>query len=304
MTRDEPQIDSSIDIVTPENIAFQYQLAGPFRRLPAYLIDIALRLAAWVLLMMLFGISGLMSFGGASGILFLFWFLLEWFYGGLFEAFWNGQTPGKRITGIRVLSRDGQPINALQAVLRNILRAADMMPVLPFSAFGAPPTMLGIPTYLVALSTQFLSRGFQRLGDIVCGTIVVVEDRSWLFGVSKLNDPSVVKLAELIPANFQVNRRVSRALATYVERRKSFPRARRREIARHIALPLLERFQLPKDTSYDLFVCALYHRTFIADQWTDQKESWGAKLSQRKAELNGTALAPKTKVVNNERGQA
>ena len=233
MARDEPQIDSSIDIITPENIAFQYQLAGPFRRLPAYLIDIALRLAAWVLISMLFGISGLILFGGATGILLLFWFLLEWFYGGLFETFWNGQTPGKRITGIRVLSRDGQPINALQAVLRNILRAADMMPVLPFTAFGAPPTMLGIPTYLVALSTQFLSRGFQRLGDIVCGTIVVVEDRSWLFGVSKLDDSRVVQLAELIPANFQVNRRVSRALATYVERRKFFSRPATRDCAAH-----------------------------------------------------------------------
>ncbi len=290
MARDEPQIDSSINIVTPENITFQYQLAGPFRRLPAYLIDIALRLAAWFLLMMLLGISGFVSFGGATGVLILFWFLLEWFYGGLFEAFWNGQTPGKRITGIRVLSRDGQPINALQAVLRNILRAADMMPVLPFSAFGGPPTVLGVPTYLVALSTQFFSRGFQRLGDIVCGTMVVVEDRSWLFGVSKLNDPRVIELAELIPANFQVNRRVSRALATYVERRKFFSPARQREISRHIAQPLLERFNLAKDTSYDLLVCALYHRTFVADQWTDQKQSW-SELPTIGTKSAGTAVA-------------
>ena len=290
MARDEPQIDSSINIVTPENITFQYQLAGPFRRLPAYLIDIALRLAAWFLLMMLLRISGFVSFGGATGVLILFWFLLEWFYGGLFEAFWNGQTPGKRITGIRVLSRDGQPINALQAVLRNILRAADMMPVLPFSAFGGPPTVLGVPTYLVALSTQFFSHGFQRLGDIVCGTMVVVEDRSWLFGVSKLNDPRVIELAELIPANFQVNRRVSRALATYVERRKFFSPARQREISRHIAQPLLERFNLAKDTSYDLLVCALYHRTFVADQWTDQKQSW-RELPTIGTKSAGTAVA-------------
>ena len=36
------QLDSRIDIVTPENIAFHYLLAGPFRRLPAYLIDCAI----------------------------------------------------------------------------------------------------------------------------------------------------------------------------------------------------------------------------------------------------------------------
>ena len=271
MASDEVQIDSSIDIVTPENISFQYQLAGPFRRLPAYLIDIAIRLAVWVLTMMLLGMSGLLALGGATGILFLLWFVLEWFYGGLFEVFWNGQTPGKRITGIRVLSRDGQPINALQAVLRNILRAADMMPVLPLSAFGAPPTLLGFPTYLVALATQFFSRGFQRMGDIVCGTIVVVEERSWLFGVTKLSDERIAQLAECIPANFKVNRRLSRALATYVERRKFFSPARRREIARHIAQPLLKPFKLEKDTSYDLLICALYHRVFVADQWADEE---------------------------------
>ena len=45
------QIDSRIDIVTPENIAFHYVLAGPFRRLPAYLIDVGIRI---VFLMALF----------------------------------------------------------------------------------------------------------------------------------------------------------------------------------------------------------------------------------------------------------
>ena len=39
------QIDSTIRIVTPENIAFRHKLAGPFRRLPAFLIDLAIRVA-------------------------------------------------------------------------------------------------------------------------------------------------------------------------------------------------------------------------------------------------------------------
>ena len=281
MARDDGQIDSSVDIVTPENIAFQYQLAGPFRRLPAYLIDIAIRVAILVFSIMLLGFSGLFGFNGVGGILTLLYFVLEWFYGGLFEAYWNGQTPGKRITGIRVLSRDGHPINAMQAILRNILRAADMAPVLPFSAFGAPPTLSGIPTFAVALISQVFSRSYQRLGDVVCGTIVVVEDRSWLFGVNKLTDPRVAQLADHIPANFQVSRQLSRALATYVERRKFFSPARRREIARHIAQPLLQPFNLEKDTSYDLLVCALYHRTFVADQWVDQAEFWDRTIARK-----------------------
>jgi hypothetical protein len=45
MPRDAPPLDTTIEIVTPENIAFQYRLAGPFRRLNAFLIDVGVR--AW-----------------------------------------------------------------------------------------------------------------------------------------------------------------------------------------------------------------------------------------------------------------
>ena len=45
MQTDVKQLDTQIEIVTPENIAFRYRVAGPFRRLPAYLIDLAVRVA-------------------------------------------------------------------------------------------------------------------------------------------------------------------------------------------------------------------------------------------------------------------
>ena len=66
--------------------------------------------------------------------------MLFWFYGGLFETFWNGQTPGKRLLGIRVITLDGQPINALQAILRNVLRIVDAQPLrFSRSGFGRRP---------------------------------------------------------------------------------------------------------------------------------------------------------------------
>ena len=64
---------------------------------------------------------------------------------------------------------------------------------------------------------------------------------------------------------------MAKALATYVERRRFFTPPRRREVARHLAEPLLERFGLPPDTSYDLLLCALYYRTFIADRSQDER---------------------------------
>ena len=95
------QIDTTIEIVTPENIAFSYRLAGPFHRLPAYLIDLFLRLAILFVMAVLTSFFSLVSGGLAFAIWLITFFVLSWFYGGLFEAFWNGQTPGKWTLGIR-----------------------------------------------------------------------------------------------------------------------------------------------------------------------------------------------------------
>ncbi len=260
------QIDSSIEIVTPENIAFRYQVAGPFRRMPSFLIDFAIRFAVVLLEAFVLGLLGLMGGFAGIAILILSYFMMEWFYGGLFETYWNGQTPGKRIMGIRVLSVDGQPVNGLQAVMRNVLRFADMMPLLPLAALNEELAGAALPIFFIGLVTPMFNRRFQRLGDFVTGTMVVIEEQSWLFGVSSIEDPRAAQLAEYIPANFRITQQLSRAVATYVERRKYFSPARRREIARHLAEPLLAEFRLPQDTSYDLMVCALYHRAFIADQ--------------------------------------
>ena len=51
-------LDTTIEVVTPENIAFEYQLAGPFRRLPAFLIDLFLRVAFFFLLLFAIVIIG------------------------------------------------------------------------------------------------------------------------------------------------------------------------------------------------------------------------------------------------------
>ena len=44
MEKRPTQLDAHIDVITPENIAFHYEAAGPFRRLPAYLIDVMIRI--------------------------------------------------------------------------------------------------------------------------------------------------------------------------------------------------------------------------------------------------------------------
>ena len=124
---------------------------------------------------------------------------------------------------------------------------------------------------LLGLLVMTLNRKYQRLGDLVAGPIVVVEERQWLTGVAKLDDPRSIQLAAYLPPNFVVTRSLAKSLATYVERRRFFTPPRRREVARHLAIPLLDRFGLPPDTSYDLLLCALYYRTFIADRSQDER---------------------------------
>ncbi len=272
----EPQIDLTIEIVTPENIAFNYRLAGPFRRFPAFLIDLAVRFGiGFVLLIMLSKLS--FVFGGAStGFWLIGVLVLGWFYGGVFETFMNGQTPGKRALGIRVLSTNGRPINGLQAVMRNVLREVDIGPMLTAQVFGLPALPL-LPTCLVGLVVMTATRRYQRLGDLVCRTIVVIEERAGLSGVARIEDPRAFQLASLLPADLTVSRSMSQALAHYAERRTFFSVPRRREVAAHLAKPLLERFGLPGNTSYDLLLCAMYYRLFIADRSQDE-------LHQAKAE--------------------
>ncbi|MBW3600475.1 MAG: RDD family protein [Planctomycetes bacterium] len=259
-------LDSTISIVTPENIAFEYRAAGPFRRLPAFLADMAICLVAYIGLGIVAGLMGVLLAGLAEAVMLIGFFLIYWFYGGLFETFMNGQTPGKRLMGIRVLTTDGQPINGLQAVMRNILRAVDMMPFLSVQALGIDAPMYLLPIFTLGLAVMALNPRFQRLGDMVCGTMVVLEERHWLSGVAQLEDERAAQLAMYIPPDFRPSRTLAQAVSTYVERRRFFSVPRRREIARHLAEPLLERFEMRSDTSHDLLLCAVYYRTFIADR--------------------------------------
>lgn len=273
MAASRQQLDNRIEVVTPENIAFEYRLAGPFRRLPAYLIDLFIRFTVVALaaigLMLFFGVVGLGNVG--FGFVLVTAFVLEWFYGGLFETFFNGQTPGKRLMRIRVLSINGEPIDGMQAVLRNFLRAADVQPLM---------------TYVVGLVATAMNRRFQRLGDLAAGTMVVVEEGRYEVGVVLVREPEALRLASEIPASFEVSRSLGKALASYVQRRRNFAIARRMEIARHLGEPLRERFGMPAGVNYDLLLCGLYHRAFVADR---EEEPAGNDPFMPAAQLSGAS---------------
>ena len=277
-----PKLDCVARVITPENIEFEYALAGPFQRLPAFLFDFALRALVFVGVIFIFAMfSAFLPFGGSVlGIVgLLMFFALSWFYGIYFETRFNGRTPGKMLYKLRVISVDGRPINGTQAALRNLLRLADMCVMLPLQVFGTemPPAYI-IPTLLVGLIVMTLTRRMQRLGDLAAGTMVVSEARRSTPLNTLPDDLRAFGLAELIPPTFSASSSLAQSVGLYMENRLRLSVTRRQEVAKHLSLPLIRRFQLLPDTSHDLLLCAMYVRIFLsAEQQAQGREQLRAR---------------------------
>ena len=149
--------DSSLLMQTPEGIAFVLYPAGLPIRVCAWAIDGFIQGILIFAILISVGLLGEMLGFWFSLILI---FALDWFYHILFEVFCRGQSPGKRIMGIRVLRGDGSPVNPGASFLRNLLRFAD--------------TFLFL--YLIAFICMLVSPGFRRLGDWAADTLVVYTD--------------------------------------------------------------------------------------------------------------------------------
>src|SRR5262245_53723059 len=163
-------MDEHRSIVTPDHIELDFELAGLGSRFLALIVDallIGLLIIALVLIAIILGLGSIarsasMSAGSWVLAFAIFgYFVLMWGYFLFFEALNNGQTPGKRWTGIRVVRDDGLPVRWRESALRNLVRAADILP---------PPACI-VGGLMVLLSKQG-----KRLGDVVAGTVVVRED--------------------------------------------------------------------------------------------------------------------------------
>ncbi len=268
------KLDCHVSVITPENIQFEYALAGPFQRLPAFILDLVIRcvvLAVIVVAGTFFSVwlplgSAMVSIAALIGF-----FLLSWFYGIFFESRFNGRTPGKMLFKLRTISTDGRPINLSQAALRNTIRLADMAAFLSLQLFSEDmPQAYVIPTFSFGLITMILSPRMQRLGDLAAGTMVVSErihSSPWNI---KPDDVRAYGLAELIPATFVVSSSMAQTLGLYMENRSRLGAARRNEVAKHLAKPLISEFELLADTGPDLLLCALYVRTFQSEQQQEE----------------------------------
>lgn len=146
---------------TPEQVEFEFPLAGPTVRLLAWAIDGVLIGAAIIAVSVLLLFLDFTVAGLGTALILVAVFLINWGYFVACETLLSGQTLGKRALGLRVLQDTGVRIGFAQSALRNLLRAVDHLPAL----------------YLVGGISALLSEEGKRLGDHVAGTIVVRERR-------------------------------------------------------------------------------------------------------------------------------
>ena len=306
---DYHQVDNTYRLTTPENISFEYQLAGPFRRLFPYILDMflisaiyaALVFLVMVVISLIGAVSAYLGLLGVAEMLFAIGnmvaltglFLMFWFYGAYMETNYNGRTFGKMVAGLRVISTDGQAIDGVQATLRNLFRWIDLMPFITLASLfenNEIPQIFFFSTGIFGLIVMSLSPKFQRLGDLVSGTMVVNEEGQQNPHVQTFTDSRVSQLAELIPSSFYVSGSLSKTVAVYVERRDQLGVARAGEIASKLAGTLVERFGLPPDTDADLLICSLYYKIFVGDSNLDNDSGPDSKLVDRQ-QLNNTSLS-------------
>jgi uncharacterized RDD family membrane protein YckC len=201
-----------LNVDTPENVVFDMELAGIGSRFMAALVDtllIAVLQAALFLALALVGsltlIENLEWFGWLVAAAVLLSFVLLWGYYLLFEWRWNGQTPGKRLVGLRVMRVDGRPVTFVEVLIRNLVRLIDFLPV-----------FYGLGVVVMAFQRQW-----RRLGDLAAGTLVVFEQKPVrLESLSRARRYDVVRSESLIPEGDRLP--VERLAPTDIQRVEEF----------------------------------------------------------------------------------
>ena len=123
------RILEKVSVQTPEQIQFEFELAGVSARMMAYLLDLLIRAGIIsVVSTILVMTTSWASEGLSAGLVLLLAFVVEWGYNTLLEWRFNGVTPGKKALGIRVVRTDGVSIDFVRSAMRNFLRAADIFP--------------------------------------------------------------------------------------------------------------------------------------------------------------------------------
>jgi uncharacterized RDD family membrane protein YckC len=233
--------EQALEIETPERVRIRYELAGIGSRFAAGTIDVFLLGFVLFVLFVVFvivrdltldefqeglGALSIAAYGVALATV--------WVYYLGFELLWDGQTPGKRVMRLRVVSDAGGPAPASAVVVRNVLRVADMVPA--------------VLVHLLGGIVMFLNGRSKRLGDFAAGT-VVVQEREVELTLDRLSRGVLDELREDELGGSELAR-----LKSFVARRKELRPERRAAVADQLLADLRERHELPEADPESLLV--------------------------------------------------
>jgi uncharacterized RDD family membrane protein YckC len=148
---------NTIRITTTQNIELEYDLAGLGERIVGRILDMLIIVAYVIVLMIVFSVFKIGRAIEDNAWLVIIFILPVIFYDLLLEIFLNGQSVGKRVMKIKVISLDGSRPSFGQYIIRWLFRLID------FSFTGG----------ICALIAVAVSERKQRVGDIVAGTTLI-----------------------------------------------------------------------------------------------------------------------------------
>lgn len=221
-------------LTTPEQVHFRYEIAGLMSRAMAWLVD---QVILWALRI---GFAFALAPGGHFGVslLLVSIFALDFGYYAWFELRHAGQSPGKRLFGLRVVAASGARLTFADVMIRNLVRALDTLPLMM--------TLGG----MVAL----VDRWHRRLGDLAAETLVIRDSRAAL--------PEMMLTAAMRDNTFQrdprlrqrILARLTRAerdlLVDLMMRRDELEPAVRESLFAAAAAYFRHRFSLPDDLDH------------------------------------------------------
>lgn len=221
--------DTISSVISPEAVEIELRPAGVWVRSRAFLLDWAIRVILSIVAFFVLSMLAKLSGGVANGLFYIAIFLVYWLYPVLFEVFWHGQTPAKRVFGLRVVQDNGTPVSFTQSLIRNLMRTADILPIF----------------YGLGMSVMLLHPQFKRLGDILSGCLVIYTDEPKI----KINKQVFVGVKAIAPP-IALTRDERLSLILFMERLPHLSVARQQELAdellRHSDIPANESIETLK----------------------------------------------------------
>jgi uncharacterized RDD family membrane protein YckC len=160
------------------NIDLQFKTAAFHVRFAAWVIDSVIIYVYYLLMALFLGFSGSLDEFNDVGLVYILMIIPMLIYYPVNEVLFKGQTPGKMVMGIRVVSLDGQKPTLSQLLLRWLLRPIDFGFTSGLGLMVTGNIFIGVVFILGSIASILffaMSPLNQRLGDLIAGTAIVTK---------------------------------------------------------------------------------------------------------------------------------